>query len=531
MKVQLRYSAFTQSSLILIDGQPLPMVSHLARYQGLPFEGWCGIIAAAIAEEVNGSYSLEYTGRSCESRILGQLVRENNYCTSFSAVAPPLSDTALVRLKKLSGYVQSGLSCSRIRHTIYVYSDDFGYIAEELHIPRLAFCKIQVQVHPLGDLHQHPVSEPAYVIVRDNMEESRLLVPASRPERMLIEKITARPRGISISDGCFIEYINEPNASALLDQYFELWSYADLLIKAMKAVSIDESHPTYLQFISLDKQEPVTVVKFPSSIEYGTTEPISVRSIPSGTPSGDISYRISDESVIQLTVGGLQAVGVGECVVEAYRAGQSRKIASQTITCYRRNRITSLTVDPNRKEITVGETFSLNFSYQPTDADDASKIQIASSNGLIAVVENGLRIRGRSPGTCSIRVQSERASASCDLHVYPALQELLLTFPENELIVGETARIEVERVPAEATLEKLKYTVSPPSLGRYEPGAKSFYAENAGSGEFIVSTENGKVVAKAPVKVRPASVKVNWKPIAISVAAIIIALLLIFGGK
>ena len=503
MKVQLRYAAFDQTCRILIDGQPLPMVSHLARYQAQPFEEWCGVIAQAIAEEVNGRYELEYTGRSCEARILGQMVRENSFCTSFQAKAPQIPDTAIQRLKKLSSYVQSGLSCPRMRHTIYLYTDTYGYLAEELNIPKLAFCKIQLEVQPLAALAAHPSGEPAYIIMRDGSDNTQLPSVVTGSSRVLVERITDRPKGMSAAAGYFTEYINEINAAALLSEYLEMWSYADLLVRAIRGIHIDESHPTYLQFLALDKQEPVTVVKLPASIEFGVVEPIRVRSIPSGVPTDDVAYRISDDSILQLTPQGLKAVGVGEVVVEAYRAGQNLKIASQIITCYRRNRVTQIHVEPSTHEMIVGDTFNLTYSYAPQDADDASKISVTSSNGLIAVAESGQRIRARAPGTCVIRVMSEKASAACNLRVYPALQELSLSLEKSVLKAGETAKLNVERIPNDAILEKLVYTVTPSNLGRYEPAVKGFFGQNPGTGELIVSSENGRVVSKIPVTVKP----------------------------
>ena len=529
MKVQLRYAAFAHSSIIMIDDQPLPIVSHLARFQGTPFENWCGWIVPAIAEEVNGKYALEYVGRPCEARILGQFARSDSNCTSFSAKNPVLPESAQVRLKKLSTLVQSGLDCPKINHTIYIYTDRYAHLVEELTIPKLSFCRIRVQVNPLVSIADHPADESAYVIVDDETIIGKLPVPISKMNRMLIEIIDPKPAPISVKDGTFIEHIPEGNASSLLDQYLELWAYADLLIKTLKKISIDEHHSMFLQVLALNKQEPVTQVRLPTSVEFGTSEPIKMRSIPSGTPSNDIAYRISDESVIKLEGNSLKAVGVGEVVVEAYRAGQNTKIASQKITCYRRNRVTSMTMSPAQKDIVVGQVFSVSYDYFPKEADDASQIKLSSSNGLVAVVESGLRVRGRSPGTCTIYAKSEQASANCTVNVYPKLEQLLLSIEKNVILVGESSKVKVERNPPAATLEKLKYSVSPSNVGRYEPGVSGFFAETPGNAELIVSTEDNKVVQKIPVTVKAPPNKVSWKAIIGVVIALIILYLLIKG--
>lgn len=534
MKVQLRYGAFTRTMSVHIDDQPLSHVSRLTKYQSRPFETWCGEICDAIAEEVNGKYSLSYMGRSCEARILGQFARGNANCESFISEAPPLPESATVRLKRLSSLVQSGLNCRRFSSYINLYTD--GNVNEINNIiskgvPKLSFCRIRVQVRTIADLPAHQSDMPAYILLINDCNISNLPLAVLRTQRVAIICADDKVVPLRMPNGCFEEHISLQNCLTILDQYFELWSYADILEEAITGIIINENDPTFLQVLALDKQEPMTQVILPNSIEYGEVAPIIIRIIPNGANADDISCRVSDETVVQYTPQGLKAVGVGEVVVEAYKAGRSVKVASQRITCYRRNRIQSISVKSPQIEMLVGDRYALSYDFEPTDADDANKIRFVSSNGTVAAPDGGLFIRARAPGNCTISVQSERASSSCQVHVYPRVTEILPSVKSIEAMVGEVVKLNAERSPEGATLQKITYSVSPPSLGRYDPGVKGFYAQNPGSGELIISTQDGSVKANIPVTVKPAKkpVKISWKPIAIAVVAIIIIYFILKG--
>lgn len=535
MKVQLSYGAFTQTMSIHIDDQPLSHVSRLTKYQSRPFETWCEEICDAIADEVNGKYDLSYMGRSCEARILGQFARSNVHCGNFISETPPLPESAAIRLKRLSSFVQSGLKCQRFSSNIYLYTDgnpdEINSIISK-GVPKLSFCRIRLQVHTLDDLANHPADIPAYILLVNDFAISNLPLAVLQTSRVAIICADNRFVPLRMINGFFEEHIPLQNCLTILDQYFELWSYADVLAEAIKEITISENDPSYLQVLALDKQEPMTQVVLPSSIEYGETEPIKIRTIPTGFNAEDIGYRISDETVIQHTPQGLKAVGVGEAVVEAYKAGQSVKVASQRITCYRRNRIQSISIKTPQIEMLVGDRYSLLYDYEPSDADDANKIRIVSSNGTIVAPDGGGFIRARAPGNCTISVQAERSSAPCSVRVYPRVSKIIPSVQSIETAVGEVVKLNAECSPAGATLQKIVYSVSPPSLGRYDSGVKGFYAQNPGNGELIVSTQDGSVKKTIPVCVKPARkpVTMNWKLIAIAVATIIILYFILKGA-
>lgn len=503
MKVQMSIASFVPSLRIILDGEPVPRISRLSQYQALPFEQWCGSILQAIRDEVNGRFSLEVTGRNCETRIFGQLARQFPDCEGFVSHLPEIGDSALTRIRRLSGFVQSGLACPRFNKIVHIFSSQGEAVADFLpHLPKLSYCRLRWQIHPLDELDNYASSDPAFLILSGREASSVIDEMPRRGLRAAVLINDGLQTPIAVRGTCFIEHVAPERCPAVLESYMELWVYADILREALKSIHIDENHPMYLEVQALDKQEAVTVVRLPRSIELGRTEPIRLSSIPSGASIGNIQYRISDESVIRLDRDGLTAVGTGEAVVEAYIPGQWQKLASQKVTCYRRNRATVVTVTPSSAQIVVGQSLPLTLGFDPPDADDIDRVRLKSTNGLVATVQGQTTVRGRSPGSCSIVAATEQASACCNIEVFDRLEGLSLTVRDNVLRVGEVTPITLKRIPDGATLEKVSFRVEPADVGRYDHGMKGFYATKEGSCELIASAGNGKICSRVQITVK-----------------------------
>ena len=508
MQVKLSYNAFCDDMSVYVDDRPVAKVSRLARCMMQPFAVWCREICSLIYDEVNGHYDLLYTGRSCEARLLGQLARTFPYCSSFEVVPPVLPDTALLRLKKLSSYVQSGLSCGRMNAEVHIYTDipDNEAFCSMLResMPKFAFCRVHVSVHALSDFRAHPAAEPAYIILALGTAAESLEIASLRTDKGVILHADGRQAALTIRDGFFEEHFSPQNCIFMLGSYLELWTLTDILRKALQSVSVNENSPMYLRVQALDKLEPVTQVVLPSSIEYGETATVRVYTIPEGAEPEDIHYRISDTSVISFSGGKLKAEGVGEAVVEAYVSGKNSPAAAKKILCYSRNRIQTLILNAERVDLLEGSEVRLTFSYSPDDADDVDSIRLSSSNALVATVGGKYTIKARRAGHCVIYANAEKASASCKVNVYPRLQRLAVDISSIEATAGDVIKFRVSKFPTTATLQKLIYSVYPSYLGRYEPGVKGFYATQEGNGHLTISAQDDNSVSvSVPVHVKP----------------------------
>lgn len=501
--VTISYNVYLDTMTIHIDGCPIPPISHLTRFQTMPFEKWCPDIFQAIAEEVNDQFSLLYIGRPCESRILGQFMATTSSCSFYSNQQPSISGNALTRLKKLSSLCQSGLLCDRFTVPLHIYTDMPETALQSIigsHIPKLAYCRIAVKQHPLHEASRHNEALPAFVLTAGSPPAVRL------PHGGCVLCVSDHPSAAACRDGCFTESVPGAEISARFAEYLELLYLPHVLRKAVKSIHIADHSPFFPSVTVLDKTEPQTLVTLPASVEYGQTVPVKVQTVPAGSAPANLIYRISDESVVQMTPEGIKGVGTGEAVVEVYINGQATKICSGKVVSYRRNRIRNLRIKQGDLQVWVGDRVRLDYSFEPTDADNESSIRLISSDGTVAAPEHGTTFVARTVGSCRMIMQAEKVSAEIHVQVFPRLEGLTLDVQAENLSVGAIAPVKITRTPETATLDKLVYTVSPPSLGIYDPGTRSFCAREAGSGTLTVSNQAGTVKA-----VRNISVK-NAKP-------------------
>jgi hypothetical protein len=347
----------------------------------------------------------------------------------------------------------------------------------------------------------HPGDQPAFVLTAQE--------PPVLSNRAGVCVLSSAPGDTAITcrDNCFTERVREQEQADRLRDYLELLLYPHVLQKAISAVTVSKDSPLFLSVAVLDKTQPQTIVTLPASVEFGTTAPVKVRTVPEGAPAAKLNYRISDETVVRMTNQGLQAVGTGEAVVEVYISGQTTKLTSGKVTAYRRNRIRQLEIKQSDLKINVGDRVTLQYSFEPKDADNESAIRLLSSDGTVAAPEHGTTFVGRNPGNCRIVMQAEQVTADVRVQVYPRLEKLTLSMETGKIRVGDIVPLEVTRSPEDATLDKLVYTVTPERLGIYDVSTRSFFPKNTGTGTLTVSTQSGRVKCTVPIEVKAAKKK------------------------
>lgn len=499
VQVRISYNVYLDAMSIYIDERPIPPVSRLTRFQTMPFGHWCSNVFQAIGEEVNDRFALTYVGRPCESRILGQFMKTSSVCTSYTNRQPELADSALTRLKRLSTLCQSGVTCDRFSVPVHVYTD----LPEEMvnqavseNLPKLAYCRMSVKLHPLQEAQLHRDASPVFVLTAGEPKFYK------NPAGVCVLSVTNDYPTVDCRENCYVERVSSAMLSASLKEYMELLLFPYVLRKAMQAIRVPESSPLFPSVAILNKTEPQTLVSLPTSVELGQVAPVKIRTVPEGATPASLVYRISDESVVRMTDKGIQGVGTGEAVIEVYISGQASKICSGKIVSYRRNRIKQLQIKQEDQQISVGDRVKLTYSFEPKDADNESAIRMISSDGTVAAPESGFTFIARKPGQCRMILQAEQVSTDIWVKVFPRLEQLQLEVQQDKLRVGEIAPVKITRVPADATLDKLDYTVNPPSLGVYDVSTHSFYAKQAGTGTLTVSSKSHPVKATINLQVK-----------------------------
>lgn len=521
MIVKLVFQSYTKEMAIYIDDQPIGTISSLSRYQSQPFNAWCSVILPSLAEEVNDSYDLVYVGQESEYEVLKQFLPLCPSCRSIIYQAPVIADSTLVRLKKLSRIAQNGITVNRFTQILHIYTDlDHTIVQDALTaiLPKLSFCRFSHSVEDLSQIHtaQNPTQSIA-VIGGQSVSIKEIAVYASG----IVAASEANPRVINTS---LLLPLKNSSLADCIGRLLDLNIYPHILEKALTASNIPENSPYYPEYFMLDKIEPQTIVKLPSSIECGESIPIQIATLPKGSKTPQIKCRVSNDSVIQYDNGCLKAVGTGEAVIEVYEAGKTVTLKSGKITAYRRNRIKTLLIQPKEAKICVGEIMNIGFSFAPVDADNASAVRLLSKDGTVVSPRGNMSIIARSPGHCSVFYEAEKIKSDmCDIIVYPKLEKLEIIAADTLMRVNSMTKINVQRLPSEATLDKLLFSVEPSFLGTFDIGSGSFFARKAGKGKIVVRSDRSTVEASIPIEVKPASI-IKGKGLLIGAIIAILAL-------
>ena len=524
MDIRLAYQPYTQQMSIFLDDRPISMVSALSRYQTLPFASWYADILPALAFEVNDSFQLTFVGRSCEYRLLQKLLPSQRSCLGIRHEKHPISDSALMRIKKLSRLVVNGISCSKFNYPLEVYTDIPVAEAEEIVrgcLPRLSFCRLNVSIHNLQELDGSRQKHTSIALLsRDG--EGQLRASAEQTCG-----VVAAWDGIDCCmDEAVVLYAAQEDFGPCLDALLELVYWPQLLNKALARISVPQESPSFPEVFALDKTEPQCIVTLPKSIELGQSVPVQVSTIPKCGYTPNITCRVSNDTVISYGDGCLTAVGTGEAIVEVYESGKIVPLHTASVTAFRRNRISKIQMKPTRISMCVGENAKIKYSCIPADADNLGALRLLSDEGTVVGVTDQEHVVARRPGNCCLFYEAEKVQSNvCEVTVFPRLEKLKISMEKELLEINSMTPVTIRRTPADAKLDKLMVTVEPPELGTYDVGSGQFFARIPGSGRLIVTSDRCNVTDSVPFHI-PEPKKNRTKPILIVVGIIALFLLL-----
>lgn len=498
------YNAFSGTLRFLINNRPVPDISRLSQFQKRPFADWCTQIFPIAFDEINDDYVMTYVGRGCEARMLAYYARENNHCRGFLTKIPVIADSALKRLKKLHMLCMNGLMYQKFTKEITVCSDLPQEEVQRLFkqaLPRLCYCIFRVSCYPLAACADQKA--PFYALVSEGSGGTVPQIIRECPSECHLIRISDHTGFSGIAEGCFLDDARREDVGMILQEKLEFVLFPEILRKAMRGISLTESHPQYYAFAALDKTEPVTVPAFPLSMEFGQQKPIELRTIPEGYPQDKLSYRVSSEEILTIKDNVINAVGSGEAVVEAYLPGQTVRVAVAHIKVVRRNRITSIKTEPAELELCVGETSRFKYSYQPEDADNSSTIKLASVDGTVASVKANGEVLARKPGSTSIFAETDNhIKGICRVRVYPALEEIKVLLQKDTIRCGEYASVETRRIPEAATLYPLIFRVEPVEIAEYDAGSKIIVTKKPGKAVLCVTDSRRSAETRIPFTVK-----------------------------
>ena len=224
----------------------------------------------------------------------------------------------------------------------------------------------------------------------------------------------------------------------------------------------------------------INAAEQPENLKIGDVFTLTALIEPENATDKTVRWSSDNERVAVVDDGKVEIVGVGTANVTV--TSNSNSAASDSVTIeVKPIAVTSVILDRQTLELTVGTKETLKATVLPEDATDTNVVW-TTSNEFVATVNNGV-VTAVSEGKAAITATAGDKSATCEVTVklaYIPVNKIAIDKTSVSLSVGESAT--------------LKATVEPDN-------ATDVSIEWSSSNDGIVSVDsNGKITAKATGK-------------------------------
>ncbi len=252
--------------------------------------------------------------------------------------------------------------------------------------------------------------------------------------------------------------------------------------KHMAKMTLSGNNP--LESISLDNTS--------LSLTEGEKDTLSVIYNPENTTDDKtVSWSSSDETVATVDSNGVvTAVSQGQTVITATVGNMT---ATCTVTVNKQEiALTSISLNKTEETLVVGQTDTLNVTYNPENTTEDITLSWSSSNEEVATVVDGVVITHKS-GTAIITANVNGKTASCTYEVKDIeLESIALSDASAIMEKGTTKDLTVMYNPENTTVDKIvSWTTSDASVAAVD-GNGTVTAVGNGT-VTITATVNGKI--------------------------------------
>ena len=203
-----------------------------------------------------------------------------------------------------------------------------------------------------------------------------------------------------------------------------------------------------LDSISLDKTS--------LTLTEGDSEALTVSYLPeSTTVEKNVTWTSSNENVAKVVDGTVTAVSEGNATITATATADTTKTAKcEVIVNKKQIPLESIMLDKNEEELFVGQTDTLNVSYNPENTTDNISLSWSSSNEEVAAVENGV-VTTKKAGYAVITASANGKVAKCEYNVKDIeLESIALSDASLTMEKGTEDILSVIYNPENTTMDK-----------------------------------------------------------------------------
>ncbi len=223
----------------------------------------------------------------------------------------------------------------------------------------------------------------------------------------------------------------------------------------------------------------------PQEIEVGTSQMLSVTTIPTDVVSPEITYQSSDTSIATINeIGRVSGVAVGTVTITV-QCGKVKKEFSLKVVQAKSDEIPvkDIEIGDYEKELEVDRTLTLSVMVLPSDATN-STVTYRSSDEKVATVNSFGEIKGIGEGEVTITVSAGNVTKKVELKVKVATSKIELDTTYLVMQSGETHQLVAKVLPAEAD-QSITFTSVNPEVASVTAGGL-VNAKQCGTGTIIV---------------------------------------------
>ena len=256
--------------------------------------------------------------------------------------------------------------------------------------------------------------------------------------------------------------------------------------------------PRLVQSISLNATQKELII--------GDSFTLTATLSPENATNCNVIWKLVSGNAISLSnIGVIQAKKVGEALIRA-EAEDGSGITAECKVVVKPRMVQSISLNATKKDLLVGETFTLTATAMPENATNRNVIWKLVSGNAISLSNIGV-IQAKKVGAALVRAEAADGSgitAECKVVVKPRLvQAISLKLEKDTVAVGEHFTVTADVLPKNATNSTLQWTVSDPLLLKHL-GAGSFEALKTGSATITAQARDGsKQEASCRIEIVP----------------------------
>jgi len=436
IRVAVVFEAMQKYCKIYIDGEHISAYSDLASCESKDLHVCGNKLIEMLDDEICDRYSLEITGDAFHIKLMETLAESSEYCESVNGV---LISSALDEEEQI-------LFLQNLTHK---YALDVE-------------CDFSIKI--AGDAAAD-VSLP-YAEISE--AEPELLVVTSIPNPALRGKtVIVLSDCIGIENERGMNLVRLPKAylgefMAYYYKYSKLIPFADKAISLCRYVNMSAEDKIRLSAY-IDRHAKYIFTCDVAQCDLGDTIPYSFEVFPNSNAG---AYRLITEhhGILEIGNGVILTKGAGEGSLKVVDK-DGKTCEEKVISVVARSFVTSIRLMPNYKTLQEGQKGKIDAYVLPETAEDAKSIIWQSSDpDTVHVTGNGEVIAIKA-GHARITASCQRCTASIDVEVCPALENITLSASELTVEVGKSQTIKCNLHPANAAHGEIIWELDNDGLG------------------------------------------------------------------